>query len=238
MSELRSKMIRAMELKDYSDRTQETYLGAVKQLAKFHGKSPELLNQKEVEDYLLHLKKSGKSTSTRNVALAAIRFLYDQVLKSEDISLSFPSRRRPKILPEVLSKSEVVSILDAHDNIKHRVILMTAYSAGLRLSEIAHLKIEHINSARSSSGFIRERAAKIAIPCFPSGWSKNCGSITRPIVPTVGSFTPKSATGPLISHRSKGSIQAPRKRPVSKEAAVFTRCVTALEPIYWKPDVT
>jgi len=53
-----------------------------------------------------------------------------------------------QILPEVLSTGEVAGILDAPDNIKHRVILMTAYSAGLRLSEIAHLKIEHINSAR------------------------------------------------------------------------------------------
>lgn len=148
MSELRNQMIRAMELKDFSDRTQETYLGAVKRLAKFHGKSPELLNQQEVDNYLVHLKQSGKSASTRNVAISGIRFLYDQVLNSEDICLNFPKRRKPKILPEVLSTSEVASILDAPDNIKHRVILMTAYSAGLRLSEIANLKIDHINSAR------------------------------------------------------------------------------------------
>lgn len=148
MSELRNQMIRAMELKDFSDRTQETYLGAVKRLAKFHGKSPELLNQQEVDNYLVHLKQSGKSASTRNVAISGIRFLYDQVLNSENICLNFPKRRKPKILPEVLSTSEVASIVDAPDNIKHRVILMTAYSAGLRLSEIVNLKIDHINSAR------------------------------------------------------------------------------------------
>jgi site-specific recombinase XerD len=148
MSELRDKMTRAMELKDFSDRTQETYLGAVKGIAKFHGKSPDLLGQQEVDDYLLHLKKSGKSASTRNVAISALRFLYEQVLDSEDISLAFPRRRKPKILPEVLSTSQVASIIDAPDNIKHRLILMTAYSAGLRLSEIANLKVNHINSAR------------------------------------------------------------------------------------------
>jgi integrase/recombinase XerD len=148
MSKLRSKMIRAMQLKDFSERTQQSYLYAVKGLVKFHGKSPELLNQKEVEDYLLHLKQSGKSTSTRNVVIAGIRFLYEQVLNSEEIFLKFPKRRRPKILPQVLSTSEVARILDAPDNIKHRVILMTAYSAGLRLSEIVNLKVEHINSAR------------------------------------------------------------------------------------------
>jgi len=148
MSELRNKMIRAMELKDFADRTQESYLGVVKGIAKFYGKSPELLSQKEVDDYLLHLRKIGKSASTRNVAISGLRFLYEQVLNSEDISLKFPRRRNPKILPEVLSTSEVASLLDAPDNIKHRVILMTAYSAGLRLSEIANLKVNHINSAR------------------------------------------------------------------------------------------
>jgi integrase/recombinase XerD len=148
MSELREKMTRAMQLKDFADRTQEAYLGAVKGIAKFYAKSPDLLNQKEVDDYLLHLKKSGKSSSTRNVAISGLRFLYEQVLNDQDISLAFPKRRKPKILPEVLSTSEVASILDAPDNIKHRVILMSAYSAGLRLSEIAKLKVNHINSAR------------------------------------------------------------------------------------------
>jgi integrase/recombinase XerD len=148
MSELRNQMIRAMELKDFSTKTQQAYLGAVKGLAKFYGKSPDLLNQQEVEDYLLDLKHSGKSASTRNVAICGLRFLYEKVLDSQDISLSFPTRKKPKILPEVLSTNEVASIIDAPDNIKHRVILMTAYSAGLRLSEIANLKIEHINSAR------------------------------------------------------------------------------------------
>jgi integrase/recombinase XerD len=148
MSELRNQMIRAMELKDFSDRTQDSYLRAVAGIAKFYGKSPDLLNQQEVEDYLLDLKHSGKSASTRNVAICGLRFLYEKVLDSQDISLSFPTRKKPKILPEVLSTNEVASIIDAPDNIKHRVILMTAYSAGLRLSEIANLKIEHINSAR------------------------------------------------------------------------------------------
>jgi len=148
MSELRSKMMRAMELKDFADRTQESYLGVVKGIARFYGNSPGLLSQKEVDDYLLHLGKIGKSASTRNVVISGLRFLYELVLNSEDISLKFPKRRNPKVLPEVLSTGEVASLCDAPDNIKHRVILMTAYSAGLRLSEIANLKVNHINSAR------------------------------------------------------------------------------------------
>jgi site-specific recombinase XerD len=148
MSELRNKMIRMMELKDFSPRTQESYLAAVAGLAKFYMKSPDQLSQKEVEDYLLHLKMMGKSSSTRNVALCGIRFLLEQTLDEAPIRLNIPKRRQPKILPEVLSRGEVSLVIDAPANLKHRLILMTAYSAGLRLSEIVNLKVSHIDSAQ------------------------------------------------------------------------------------------
>jgi site-specific recombinase XerD len=146
MSELRSKMIRAMELKDFAPKTQKSYLSAIKDLAKFHKKSPDLLTQEEIDDYLLHLKDAGKTSSTRNVATAAFRFFYDKVLENNEIALKFPSRKKPRILPEVLSKGEVRRIIDATENIKHRVVLMTAYSAGLRVSEVSRLKIKDIDS--------------------------------------------------------------------------------------------
>lgn len=146
MSELRSKMIRAMELRDFSPRTHESYLAAVAGLAKFHKKSPDLLTHQEIEDYLLHLKVMGKSSSTRNVVTAGLRFFYEQTLENMTITLKLPQRKKPRLLPEVLSRGEVARILDAPRNLKHRVILMTAYSAGLRVSEIANLKINHIDS--------------------------------------------------------------------------------------------
>ena len=160
MSELRNKMIRAMELKNLSFRTQEAYLGVVKGLSKFHKKSPDQLTQLEVEDYLLHLKKQGRSDSSRNIAVCALRFLFRFVLADTDIVLDFPNTRSPKILPEVLSQQEVQKILSAPSNIKHRVILMTAYSAGLRVSEIANMKIEHINSARMQIRVCQGKGAK------------------------------------------------------------------------------
>ena len=160
MSELRKKMTRAMELKNFSYRTRETYLGVVKGLSKFYTKSADQLTEGEVEDYLLHLKNKGLSDSSRNVAVCALRFLYSFVLPDTDIDLDLPTTRRPKILPEVLSHEEVQRILSAPGNIKHRVILMTAYSAGLRVSEIANLKIEHINSARMQIRVYRGKGAK------------------------------------------------------------------------------
>lgn len=146
MSELRKKMVKTMELKNFSPKTQSAYLSAVKSIAEFYRKSPDKLTREQIEDYLLHLKKNGKSSSTVNVVYSGIRFLLEQVIESSDVVLKITNVKRPKILPEVLSTDEVKKILDAPANIKHRVILMTAYSAGLRASELANLKIEDINS--------------------------------------------------------------------------------------------
>ena len=148
MSQLREEMIRAMELKDFSPRTQESYLYAVKGLAAYHKKSPDQLSLREVEDYLLYLKDEGKSASTRNVIISGLRFLYEKTLDNKEIALKLPRRRKLKILPEVLSRKQVASILDAPLNVKHQMILKTAYSAGLRVSEVANLKINHIDSDR------------------------------------------------------------------------------------------
>lgn len=148
MTELRRKMIRAMELKDFSPKTQHAYLTAVEGLANFHRRSPARLAQNEIEDYLLHLKDAGKSTSTRNVIISGLRFFYAHTLENKAIALKLPSRRKTRILPEVLSKSEVSRIIDATADIKQRLILMTAYSAGLRVSEVANLKVRHIDSAQ------------------------------------------------------------------------------------------
>ena len=135
-----------MRLKDFSPKTQKSYLYAVEGLAAFQKKSPDLISQEEIDDYLLHLKDTGKSSSTRNVITSGLRFFYDKVLEDKTIALKFPSRKKPRILPEVLSKHEVQKIISASENIKHRVILMTAYSAGLRVSEVSKLKINHIDS--------------------------------------------------------------------------------------------
>ena len=130
MSELRQKMIRVMELKNFSPRTQHAYLAAVESLSKFHQKSPDLLTQTEIEDYLLHLKDEGKSDSTRNVIISGLRFFYGHTLKDNEIALKLPSRRKPRILPEVLSRKQVRMIIDTPADLKHRLILMTAYSGG------------------------------------------------------------------------------------------------------------
>jgi site-specific recombinase XerD len=149
MSELREKMIKAMELRNFSPKTQTAYLAAVTNLAMHYMKSPQEISQVEVEDYLLYLKKERKlSYSTRNQAISGLKFFYNETLKNPDMVLQLPRKKTPVKLPEVLSIDEVKRVINAPSNIKHRMILMTTYSAGLRVSELVRLKPRHIVSSR------------------------------------------------------------------------------------------
>jgi integrase/recombinase XerD len=149
MTELREKMIREMELRNLSRNTQKSYLQAVYGLAKHYAQSPDKMTKEMIEDYLLYLKKEkGKALTTIGSAITGLRFFYSHVLGEEQLSPSCSFAKTPRKLPTVLSQEEIWSIINAPDNMKHRLMLMTVYSAGLRASEVLVLKPEHIDSKR------------------------------------------------------------------------------------------
>ena len=147
MTQLRQKMIRAMELRNLSQHTQRTYLAAVTGLAKHYAKSPDKITSEMVEDYLLLLKHEKKKAPNGCASvLSGLRFFHKHVMGKE-LSTNFSVRRTSR-LPEVLTMEEVWKLITSTNNLKHRLILMTAYSAGLRASEVLNLKTEHIDSKR------------------------------------------------------------------------------------------
>ena len=149
MSELRQRMIREMELRDFAENTQKAYLAAVEGLVRFYTKPPDQLNREQVEDYLLWLKKEKKSPySTRNQITSGLKFFYNSTLKRDDVRLELPKKTGERKLPEVLAPEEVLRVVEAPANLKHRVLLKTTYSSGLRVGEVIALKPEHIDSAR------------------------------------------------------------------------------------------
>lgn len=149
MAELKDKMIRDMQLREFSIRTQESYLHAAKGLIKHYGKPPATITHQEVEDYILHLRNDlGRSWNTCNVAISGIKFLYNITLKDKGLVWRMPERKTLKRLPVILSQNEVERIIYAHTNIKHRAMLLIAYSGGLRASEVVRLKVDDIDSQR------------------------------------------------------------------------------------------
>jgi site-specific recombinase XerD len=141
MTELREKMIREMELRNLSKNTQRSYLQAVYGLAKHYMQSPDQMTKEMIEDYLLYLKKvKGNALTTVGSVISGLRFFYNHVVGDEQLSPCCTFAKTPSKLPTVLSQQEIWSIINATNNLKHRVLLMTIYSAGLRASEVLILK--------------------------------------------------------------------------------------------------
>jgi site-specific recombinase XerD len=146
MTDLRQKMIRAMELKNLSHNTQRAYLAAVTGFARFYNQSLNKMTKEKIEDYLLYLKQDkGIAPNSCYSVLIGLRFFYKYVTEKE-IPVTYSIRRTPRKLPQVLTMEEICKIFCATNNLKHRLILMTIYSAGLRASEVTKLQPQHIDS--------------------------------------------------------------------------------------------
>lgn len=161
MGELRKRMDGDLVVRGMSVRTREAYLGAVAGLAKHYGRSPERITQQEVQNYLLHLiQERGLAWSSCNIVRQALKFFYRVTLKRSQAQFDIPGARRPQKLPEILSREEVAALIERTANLKHRMLLMTAYGAGLRLNELCHLKVSHIDSARMTIRVEQGKGAK------------------------------------------------------------------------------
>jgi integrase/recombinase XerD len=158
LTPLRRRMIEDMKLRNFAPRTIQVYVERVASFAKHFGKSPHHLGAAEVRAYLLFLvQEKHASWSYYNQALCALRFLYRVTLGKEWVLDGVVCPKQQKKLPVVLSPSEVVQFFQAITNLKHRAMLMTAYAAGLRVSEVAALRVDDIDSRRM---VIRVRQAK------------------------------------------------------------------------------
>jgi len=142
-------MIEDLRIRGLSRHTIDSYVGAVARFARYFGRSRELLGKEDIRTFQVHLTCERKvSASTLNVYTSAIRFLYNVTLGRDWNLQTVPYAKTPKKLPSVLTQAEVLRLFAGITNRKHRAIVMTTYAAGLRASEVAHLRIRDIDSAR------------------------------------------------------------------------------------------
>jgi site-specific recombinase XerD len=142
-------MIEDMRVRNLSPHTQRIYVDRVAQFAKHFGKSPEQLGPEEIRAYQVYLINNKKASwVVLNQTVCALRFLYRITLGKEWIIHHIPGAKKPAILPVVLSLEEVSRFFERIHNLKHRAILMTAYAAGLRVSEVVSLRLSDIDSQR------------------------------------------------------------------------------------------
>ena len=161
-------MIRDMQLQRLAPKTQQAPVAAVAGLAKFSQYSPDRLRPEQMRTYLHHLLVERRlAWSSCNQAAARLKFFSTKTLSWDVLHLDLPPRTGRSQLPQVLSIEELQRLFTSAKNPRHRVLLMTTYAAGLRVSEVVRLKLTDIASDRMLVRVSRAKGARIAIRCSP-----------------------------------------------------------------------
>jgi site-specific recombinase XerD len=141
-------MVEDMRMRKFAPKTQSGYLRAVREFARFLGRSPDTATVEDLRDYQLHLVDHGTSPVSLNAAISALKFFFDVTLGQPELMARMHPVRVPRKLPVVLSPEEVRRLIAAAGNLKHQTALSVAYGAGLRASEVVALKVSDIDSQR------------------------------------------------------------------------------------------
>ncbi|PIT90578.1 MAG: integrase [Candidatus Komeilibacteria bacterium CG10_big_fil_rev_8_21_14_0_10_41_13] len=134
-----SGLAQELVIRGFSRRTIKSYLGVNQRFLTFIGKSPREVNAQDIKDYLLHLKLRGLSNTSLNLVISALKFYYQDFLKRK-IFFNLKRPRREGYLPVVLSRREILLVINSLDNLKHKLIISLMYGSGLRVSEVVNLK--------------------------------------------------------------------------------------------------
>ena len=141
-----------LKLRNFSNKTIKSYIYYNNEFLRFILKSPKDVCKQDIKDYLDYIINSKKSRSTVDLIINALKFYYQNILRrsffNEKTGIKRP--KKEKKLPTVLSKQEIVRMIEAVDNLKHKLIIQILYSAGIRISELKDLQINHINFNRKT----------------------------------------------------------------------------------------
>ena len=149
METYKEQMQRDMALRNLSPKTQLLYHREARELEEYFNKPPDLLSVDDVKAFLLSIVHDRKlSQSTLKISYSALRFLYETTLGKKWVMDKIPYPKTTRALPRVLSKSDIQKIFAATVTLKQKAMLMMTYSAGLRVSETARLKITDIDSGQ------------------------------------------------------------------------------------------
>jgi len=148
VSPLRQRMQDDMLMRGLGSHTRQDYIRHVRAFAAFLRRSPDTATADDIRRFQLHQHESGIGVATINSAVSALRFLFAVTLDRGDLARSLVVTRFHRKLPDVLSVEEVARLLEAAPGLKYKAALSVAYGAGLRVSEVAHLKIDDIDSTR------------------------------------------------------------------------------------------
>jgi site-specific recombinase XerD len=145
---LRQRLIEDMSVRGFTAKTRSDYIRSVTGFVAFLGRSPDTATAEDIRRFQIHQSEQGMHAPAMNSTVAALRFFFTYTLDRPEISRKLIRLRYARKLPTVLSADEVARLLAAAKCLKHRAALSVAYGAGLRVAEVASLKMGDIDSAR------------------------------------------------------------------------------------------
>jgi len=223
-TDVKTQFTNYMTLQRFADHTKRTYVTGVKGLAKFYMLSPDTLTGEQIQDYLLYLLKDRKlAWGTVNAYLSGMICFYRGFCKWDETQFIIPPRPRDKKLPTVYSQQEVKRLLDSANNFKHRLLLETAYSAGLRISELVRLKPHHIESDpdRMLIRVEQGKGKKDRYTILSKKLLLDLRTYWRQYRPGKWLFAGQKPDKHLSEAAARAAFYHVKKKPVSKKAAAF-----------------
>jgi len=155
------KYLQHLQLKAYSPSTIRTYRNEFAQLLQvLKNIEVQNLEPQHIQRYLLYCMKNGLKENSVHSRLNALKFYFEQILHRDKFFFEIPRPKKPILLPKLLNETELRKLFNALTNKKHKAMLFTAYSAGLRVSEITNLKMVHIDSKRMQIFIERAKGKK------------------------------------------------------------------------------
>lgn len=154
-------MLQEMRVRNYSERTVNSYVTAISNLAKHYNLSPDKINREQVISYAYHLIRNKQvSVSSINQLISAWKVIQVDVLGNQWEEFRLKRPKREKTIPQILSQDEALRLIDTPKNLKHRMIIRLAYATGLRRAELLALNLTHIDSARNVLRVIKGKGNK------------------------------------------------------------------------------
>ena len=148
MTPLRQRLIHDMQLRNYSSYTIRGYVAFLAQFARYFRRSPAVLTPEHARQYQLHLLRRKVSWSTFNQSVCALRFLYGTTLGRKDYIPRLPFGKKPRHIPVVFSRDEVLKLLQCIPSRNQRMLLTMMYATGMRVGEAVRLRVTDIDSRR------------------------------------------------------------------------------------------
>jgi len=166
MQEWLDRALREMRIRNYSPKTIKSYLRCIRDYLSYKKVDFERLDEESIRDFLLARQAGGASSATAVLCLNAIKFFYRNVARVSE-TINIKTMKRPRKLPVVLSRGEIMRMVEECPNLKHRLLLSLAYGAGLRVSEVVRLRVRDMDLEGLTIHIKQAKGKKDRLTVFP-----------------------------------------------------------------------